>query len=267
MRSSNDSLTDAGRRNPPVVDAAADTDVAAPPKGGKQRSAGGVQSIERAFTILETLATGGGVMGLSALAAESGCPCRPSTGWCAPWSTWATCGRSRPGSTRSGRGSCYWPRVRRACSPASPGPHLAQLVDDLGRDANLASLDGDEIVYIAQVPSGTACGMFTRWPARPAALHRGGQGDHVAHAARQVRSCWPHGMPRTPSTHLDPDVVRRAPVARGATQGLRDGRRGAGIGVRCVAVAVRAPVRIWRSRCPGPVADDAGDGAAGGCRC
>src|SRR5664280_2448261 len=36
----------------------------------KQRS-GGVQSIERAFTILETLAGNGGVMGLSALATES----------------------------------------------------------------------------------------------------------------------------------------------------------------------------------------------------
>src|SRR6476619_1979161 len=44
------------------------------PKGGRQRSSGGVQSIERAFTILETLATGGGVMGLSALATESGLP-------------------------------------------------------------------------------------------------------------------------------------------------------------------------------------------------
>src|SRR6188508_2002288 len=44
-----------------------------PEPGRKQRS-GGVQSIERAFTILETLASGGGVMGLSALAAESGLP-------------------------------------------------------------------------------------------------------------------------------------------------------------------------------------------------
>src|SRR6478735_596687 len=45
-----------------------------PEFGRKQRTSGGVQSIERAFTILETLATGGGVMGLSALAAESGLP-------------------------------------------------------------------------------------------------------------------------------------------------------------------------------------------------
>ena len=29
-------------------------------------------------------------------------------------------------------------------------PHLARLVDDLGESANLAMLDGDEIVYIAQ---------------------------------------------------------------------------------------------------------------------
>ena len=32
-------------------------------------------------------------------------------------------------------------------------PHLTGLVDELGETANLAMLDGDKIVYVAQVPS------------------------------------------------------------------------------------------------------------------
>ena len=38
------------------------------------RSPGGVQSIARAFRLLEIVATNGGVMGLSQLAAQSGFP-------------------------------------------------------------------------------------------------------------------------------------------------------------------------------------------------
>lgn len=50
-------------------------DVAAAGGSGKDsRPSGGVQSIARAFRLLEIVATNGGVMGLSQLAAESGFP-------------------------------------------------------------------------------------------------------------------------------------------------------------------------------------------------
>ena len=40
-------------------------------------------------------------------------------------------------------------------------PHLARLVDELGESANLAMLDGDEIVYVAQAQSRHSMRMFT----------------------------------------------------------------------------------------------------------
>ena len=40
-------------------------------------------------------------------------------------------------------------------------PQLTRLVDDLGETANLAMLEGDEIVYVAQVPSRHSMRMFT----------------------------------------------------------------------------------------------------------
>ena len=136
-------------------------DAEAPSKGGKQRSSGGVQSIERAFTILETLATGGGVMGLSALAAESGLPL-PTIHRLVR--TLVDLGYMRQEPSRQ---YALGPRILLLAESASSmlssvaRPHLAQLVDDLGETANLASLDGDEIVYIAQVPSRHSMRMFT----------------------------------------------------------------------------------------------------------
>src|SRR5690606_39801194 len=40
-------------------------------------------------------------------------------------------------------------------------PHLSRLVDQLGETANLAMLDGDRGVYLAQAPSRHAMRMFT----------------------------------------------------------------------------------------------------------
>ena len=40
-------------------------------------------------------------------------------------------------------------------------PYLTQLVEDVGESANLAMLDGDKAVYVAQVPSRHSMRMFT----------------------------------------------------------------------------------------------------------
>jgi hypothetical protein len=69
------------------------------------RNSGGVQSIERVFELLETMADAGGVIGLSQLASQSGFRCPPSTAWSARSWTLATSARSRRVSTRSGHGS------------------------------------------------------------------------------------------------------------------------------------------------------------------
>ena len=48
--------------------------------GTGRAAAGGVQSIERAFDLLEMLADAGGALGLSELSTVSGFPCRQFTG-------------------------------------------------------------------------------------------------------------------------------------------------------------------------------------------
>ena len=111
-------------------------------EGGRQRS-GGVQSIERAFSILETLAGHGGVMGLSALAAESKLPL-PTIHRLAR--TLIDLGYLRQEPSRQ---YALGPRILLLAESSSTmlsviaRPHLARLVDELGETANLASLDGD----------------------------------------------------------------------------------------------------------------------------
>ncbi len=209
-------------------------------KGGKQRSSGGVQSIERAFTILETLATGGGVMGLSALATESGLPL-PTIHRLVR--TLVDLGYMRQEPSRQ---YALGPRILLLAESASSmlssvaRPHLAQLVDDLGETANLASLDGDEIVYIAQVPSRHSMRMFTE-VGRHVLPHCTAVGKAImAHMPpAQVRDLLRRtGMPRhTEHTITDPDVF--AGQLREAAElgyAMDDGEQE--LGVRCVAVAV-----------------------------
>ena len=47
---------------------------------GVSSADGGVQSLERAFDLLERMADAGGEVALSELSATAGCRCRPSTG-------------------------------------------------------------------------------------------------------------------------------------------------------------------------------------------
>jgi IclR family acetate operon transcriptional repressor len=119
-------------------------------------------------------------------------------------------------------------------------PHLARLVDELGETANLAMLDGDEIVYVAQVPSRHSMRMFTEvgrrvYPHCTAvgkALLANLPDESVQILLRRT------GMPRqTEHTITDPEEFARQ-LAWSAEHGyaIDDGEQE--IGVRCVAVAV-----------------------------
>jgi len=213
---------------------------AGPESGRKQRTSGGVQSIERAFTILETLATGGGVMGLSALAAESGLPL-PTIHRLVR--TLVDLGYVRQEPSRQ---YALGPRILLLAESASnmlssvARPHLARLVDELGETANLASLDGDEIVYIAQVPSRHSMRMFTE-VGRHVLPHCTAVGKAImanmspGDARELLRRT---GMPRhTEHTITDPEKFAEQ-LRWSAEHGyaMDDGEQE--LGVRCVAVAV-----------------------------
>ena len=119
---------------------------------GATRS-GTVQSIERAFGLLETMADHGGMMGLSQLAAESGLPL-PTIHRLLR--TLVDLGYLRQDA---GRQYVLAPRLIRlgessgAMLSVWAKPHLDHLVAELGESANLAMLDGDQIVYVAQAQS------------------------------------------------------------------------------------------------------------------
>jgi IclR family acetate operon transcriptional repressor len=133
---------------------------ASPPPEAKPRS-GSVQSLGRAFGLLETIADHGGMMGLSQLATESGLPL-PTIHRLAR--TLVELGYLHQESSRR---YVLGPKLIRLGESSSKmlslwaRPHLAQLVDELGESANLAMLDGDQIVYVAQVPSRHSMRMFT----------------------------------------------------------------------------------------------------------
>ena len=218
--------------------------------------AGGVQSIERAFRLLETMAEHHGIMGLSALATESGLPL-PTIHRLVR--TLVDLGYLRQEPNRQ---YALGPRLIRLGESSSrmlslwARPHLSRLVDELGESANLAMLDGDEVVYVAQVPSRHSMRMFTE-VGRRVLPHSTAVGkamlanmDPVAVTELLGRT----GMPRhTPNTLTTPGAFARE-LDRTRDQGYALDEGEQEVGVRCVAVAIPdAPARLALS-VSGPVA-------------
>jgi IclR family transcriptional regulator, acetate operon repressor len=208
------------------------------PEGGG--GAGGVRSLERTFELLELMVAADGEVTLSELAADSGLP-RPTI--------------HRLMRTLVGAGHvCQLPSRRYALGPRLVGlgtsasrvlgrwahPHLSSLVEATGETANMAMLAGDQVVYVAQVPSRHSLRMFTEVGDR-VHVHCTGVGkallaqlppDEVQ--AIVVRA----GMPaRTARTLTDPArLAEELAGVRARGYALDEGEQEAG--VRCVAVPV-----------------------------
>jgi IclR family transcriptional regulator, acetate operon repressor len=211
------------------------------------RRAGGVQSLERAFGILETMAEAGGTLGLSELATRAKLPLptihrfvrtlvdlgylrqEPSRQYAlGPRLIWL--GESSAGMLGT------WAR-----------PYLAELVEGLGESANLAMLDGDQIVYVGQVQSRKSMRMFTE-VGRRVSPHSTAVGKAMlalidpADVQALLSRTGMHAY--TEHTMTDPQAFA-AELEQVLERGyaMDDGERE--LGVRCVAVAVpRAPSRI-----------------------
>jgi IclR family acetate operon transcriptional repressor len=211
------------------------------------RSRGGVQSIERAVGLLETLADAGGTLGLSQLAQESGLPL-PTIHRLLR--TLVDLGYLRQEASRQ---YVLGPRLIRLGEASShmlgvwARPHLSRLVDELGEFANLAMLDGDEIVYVAQAQSRQSMRMFTEVGRRVLphctavgkAIMAGMPADDVREILKRT------GMPHhTDTTITDPEVfAKELAVAADRGYAVDEGEQEAG--VRCVAVVVPdAPARL-----------------------
>jgi IclR family acetate operon transcriptional repressor len=203
-------------------------------------AAGGVQSIERAFDLLEMLADAGGALGLSELSTVSGLPL-PTVHRL--MRTLVNRGYVRQEASRRYTLGSRLIRLGEISSQMLGTwlrPFLAQLVRLTGETANLAMLDGDEVVYIAQVPSPHSMRMFTE-PGRRVQPHCTAVGKALLAELPpgEARALLERdGMPAyTPATITDPDLlIAHLEVIRKQGYAVDEGEQE--IGVRCFAVAV-----------------------------
>ncbi|MFD7873342.1 IclR family transcriptional regulator C-terminal domain-containing protein [Streptomyces sp. NPDC059766] len=125
--------------------------------------------------------------------------------------------------------------------PQIARPHLEQLVADVKESSSLCLLDGDDIVYVARVPTrrimSESITVGTRFPALVTSVGRA----ILAHApdedldARLTRAC---PRPLTARTIVDPDALR-AELRRVRRQGHAVVDQELEEGLRSVAVPVR----------------------------
>lgn len=200
----------------------------------------GVQSLQRAFDLLEGLADAGGEASLSELA--------PGTGLPLPtihrlMRTLVASGYVRQHSNRRYALGSRLIRLGEGASRqwgAWSRPLLSELVDAVGETANLAVLEGDEVVYVAQVPSPHAMRMFTE-VGRRVLPHGTGVGKAMLAQLPtvEVRNVLERtGMPAyTPRTYTEPERLL-ANLAEIASQGYSLDESEQEVGVRCVAVPV-----------------------------
>ena len=122
---------------------------------------GGVQSVERAFELLEVIARAGGEAALSELAADTPLPL-PTIHRLLRTLVGVGYVRQLPNRRYS-----LGPRLIRLGEVANrqlgalASPALKDLVSKLGESANIAVLDGDMVTYIAQVQSAHSMRMIT----------------------------------------------------------------------------------------------------------
>ncbi|MDF1603428.1 IclR family transcriptional regulator [Nocardioides sp. YIM 152315] len=199
---------------------------------------GGVQSVVRAFEVLEVMAERG-PMRLSRLAQQSGLPLSTVHRLVATLSDLGYVRADGKTYSLAPRLIHLGERASRMLSRWSL-PHLTSLVDELGETANLAMLDGDRIVYVAQVPSRHAMRMFTE------------VGRRVLPHCTAVGKALLAGLPESESlalvrrTGLPAATSQTLTTEEGLAHALADVRaRGYAVddgeqevGVRCVAVAL-----------------------------
>lgn len=217
------------------------TEAVVPEERSSGANSGSVQSIDRAFALLELMAEAGGGLTLSDLAARSGLA--PATIH-RLLRTLAKKGYVRQDESRGytlGARLIFIGRIASQMLGAWARPFLVRLADETDETANLAALDADEVVFLAQVPSQRHyLRMFTevgrRVPAHATAVGKVlmAQVDDE-YIRRLVRA---RGLaPYSPSTITDEgELLRHIRLVRLQGFAIEDGEQE--VGLRCVAVPV-----------------------------
>lgn len=200
----------------------------------------GVQSVTRAFALLEVIADAGGELTLSELAASSGLPL-PTIHRLLQ--TLISGGYVRQQASRRYALGARLIRLGRQADRqvgVLAQPELRRLAAELGETANLAVLEGDAAVYLAQSPSAHSMRMFTE-VGRRVAVHNTGVGkamlaDLEDPAIRELLHRT--GMAsQTPRSHTTPEALL-ADLALIRERGFAIDDEEQELGVRCYAMAV-----------------------------
>ncbi|MFI0406415.1 IclR family transcriptional regulator [Actinomadura sp. 3N508] len=213
-----------------------------------------VRSLERAFDLLEHLADAGGEMALSELTEVSGLP-MPTI-----YRLMRTLVNKGYVRQEPSKRYALGPRLVRLGEGAGrllgtwAQPVLSRLVDAVGETANMAVLEGDEAVYVAQVPSKHSMRMFTE-VGRRVQPHCTGVGKALLSqlSDERVRGILARtGMDaHTPNTLTDVDTLL-AELKRIREQGYALDDEEQELGVRCVAVPLQGAPALTALSVSGP---------------
>jgi len=204
----------------------------------------GVQSVDRALDVLEALAAHGGEAGLSEIAATTGLPYGTIHRLLR---TLLARGYVRQESDR--RYALGGALVRLGGAAENmvatwARPYLARMVELSGETANLAVLEGDFVVYVAQVPSPRRLRMFAevgrRVPAHSTAVGKVLLADRPDAAAILERT----GMPRRTDRTITSVPEMLAELERVRERGYALDLGEEETGVHCLAVPVRDGQRV-----------------------
>lgn len=201
---------------------------------------GDVQSVARAFDLLEALAASDGEDTLAALADRCGLAVATAHRLLGTLQRRGYVRRLEDRRYALGAGLISLGRVAVPPLADAAMPVLRELEDAFHETANLAVLDGDLVLYVAQVPSRQRMRMFTE-VGRRVLPHSTGVGKAMlsAMAEPHVRSLVARtGLPSfTPSTLTDPDAfVADLRASRHRGFAVDDSEQE--VGVRCIAVVV-----------------------------
>ncbi|GAA1537135.1 MULTISPECIES: IclR family transcriptional regulator [Brevibacterium] len=220
-----------------------------------RQTKGGVQSVERAFGLLECIANSSGSATLSHIAAEVSLPL-PTIHRLL--NTLVNLGVVRQLPNRGyalGPGLIRLGNLAGSQLGAIARPYLRTLVDELGESANVATIDGDMVVYVDQVASQHQMRMFTE-VGRRAHMHDTGVGkamlawldpEQVRHIVTTA------GMPTPTEYSIGTLEDLEAELVRIRDRGYSIDEQEQELGVRCFAMSIPdapAPLAISVS---GPV--------------
>ena len=207
------------------------------------RAAGSVQSVDRSLDLLEALAQEEKPVGVADLVELTGLPQGTVHRLLQSLHQRGYVRRDASRKYSLGTSAVRLADAAQRSLARSARPHLAELVELSGETANLAVLEGDDVVYVAQVPSPHTLRMFAE------------VGRHVPPHSTAVGKVLLAGMPReralavlrrtglaprTSSTITDLDAFDTE-LDLVVVQGWAADEEEQEAGVRCVAVPVGAP--------------------------